>query len=158
MHEFRSCFHAECLGFIRVAIAEAFRTTAHEIAAVLKEVCTEGHADLAQIWSALEPIERQQFQELLAPPPITRDDRQAYQGGVRLSISGCGSGYSKQFGRCDRRRKTHSSRGCGSCRRGRICPFSVAYEFSWDSMKRHNFAGNCIILHISKLMKAHKNS
>jgi hypothetical protein len=39
--------HAECLEFIRVAIAEAFRTTAHEIAAVLKEVCTEGHADLS---------------------------------------------------------------------------------------------------------------
>ncbi len=49
--------HAECLEFIRVAIAEAFRTTAHEIAAVLKEVCTEGHADRAQIWSALEPLQ-----------------------------------------------------------------------------------------------------
>ena len=70
--------HAECLEFIRVAIAEAFRTTAHEIAAVLKEVCTESHADRAQILSALEPIEGQHFQELLAPPPITRDDRQAY--------------------------------------------------------------------------------
>jgi len=41
--------HAECLEFIRVAIAEAFRTTAHEIAAVLKEVCTESHAERAQI-------------------------------------------------------------------------------------------------------------
>ena len=82
--------HAECLEFIRVAIAEAFRTTAHEIAAVLKEVCTESHADRAQIWSALEPIKRQQFQELLAPPPITRDDRQAYQGGDQLPVTGRG--------------------------------------------------------------------
>ncbi len=56
-----------------MAIAEADRTTAHEMAAVLKEVCTEGHADRAQIWSALELIERQQFQELLASPSITRD-------------------------------------------------------------------------------------
>jgi hypothetical protein len=80
--------HAECLEFIRVAIAEAFRTTAHEIAAVLKEVCTESHADRAQILSALEPIEGQHFQELLAPPPITRDDRQAYQGGDRLPVTG----------------------------------------------------------------------
>ena len=32
--------HAECLEFIRVAIAEASSTTAHEITAVLKEVCT----------------------------------------------------------------------------------------------------------------------
>ncbi|MEG4292927.1 hypothetical protein Q5692_30235 [Microcoleus sp. C2C3] len=76
--------HAECLEFIRVAIAEAFRTTAHEIAAVLKEVCTESHADRAQILSALELIEGQHFQELLAPPPITRDASQAYQGGDRL--------------------------------------------------------------------------
>ena len=34
--------HAECLEFIRVAIAEASSTTAHEITAVLKEVCTPG--------------------------------------------------------------------------------------------------------------------
>jgi hypothetical protein len=32
--------HAECLEFIRVVIAEASSTTAHEITAVLKEVCT----------------------------------------------------------------------------------------------------------------------
>ena len=80
--------HAECLEFIRVAIAEAFRTTAHEIAAVLKEVCTESHADRAQILSALELIEGQHFQELLAPPPITRDASQAYQGGDRLPVTG----------------------------------------------------------------------
>jgi hypothetical protein len=54
----------------------------------LKEVCTEGHASSAQIWSALEPFERQQFQELLAPPPITRDASQAYQGGDRLPVTG----------------------------------------------------------------------
>jgi hypothetical protein len=54
----------------------------------LKEVCPEGHASSAQIWSALEPFERQQFQELLAPPPITRDASQAYQGGDRLPVTG----------------------------------------------------------------------
>ena len=80
--------HAECLEFIRVAIAEASSTTAHEITAVLKEVCTLGHADRAQILSALEPIEGQHFQELLAPPPITRDASQAYQGGDRLPVTG----------------------------------------------------------------------
>lgn len=74
--------HAECLEFIRVAIAEAFRTTAHEIAAVLKEVCTEGHASSAQIWSALEPIERQHFQELLDPPPLARDFAQKIREAI----------------------------------------------------------------------------
>ena len=59
--------HAECLQFIRVAIAEASSTTAHEITAVLKEVCTEGHADRAAIWSDLTDTEKQQFQELLLP-------------------------------------------------------------------------------------------
>jgi hypothetical protein len=80
--------HAECLDFIRVAIAEASSTTAHEITAVLKEVCTEGHADRAAIWSDFTETEQQQFQELLAPPVIARDDRQAYQGGDRLPVTG----------------------------------------------------------------------
>ena len=68
--------HAECLHFVRSAKAYADRTTAHQIAAVLKEVCQNGYADRTQIWADLTPIERQQFQSLLAPPPITRDDRQ----------------------------------------------------------------------------------
>jgi hypothetical protein len=49
--------HAECLEFIRVAIAEASSTTAHEITAVLKEVCTLGHADLSAIWRDLTATE-----------------------------------------------------------------------------------------------------
>jgi hypothetical protein len=80
--------HAECLEFIRVAIAEASSTTAHEITAVLKEVCTEGHADLSAIWSDFTETEQQQFQELLAPPVIARDASQAYQGGDRLPVIG----------------------------------------------------------------------
>ena len=58
---------------MRSAIAEADRTTAHQIAAVLKEVCQNGYAERTKIWSELSPMEQQQFQSLLAPPPIVRD-------------------------------------------------------------------------------------
>jgi len=90
VHEFRSCLHAECLEFIRVAIAEAFRTTAHEITAVLKEVCTEGHADRTQIWADLTPIERQQFQSLLVRPPLACEAGQKNQRGDQLPLAHCG--------------------------------------------------------------------
>lgn len=65
--------HAECLGFIRTAIASNDRQTALDIKNVLADVCQRGHADRSQIWAELTPIERQQFQELLAPPPLARD-------------------------------------------------------------------------------------
>lgn len=65
--------HLECLESIRSAIAENDREFAGQRAAILKEVCQNGHAERAEIWSELTPIERQQFQELLAPPPIARD-------------------------------------------------------------------------------------
>ena len=82
--------HAECLEFIRVAIAEAFRTTAHEITAVLKEVCTEGHADLSAIWSDFTETQQQQFQELLAPPVIARDASLQNPRGARLQLTRSG--------------------------------------------------------------------
>ena len=65
--------HAECLGFIRSAIATADRQTAQHVARILKEVCENGHADRTQIWAELTPIEQQQFQSFLAPPPIARE-------------------------------------------------------------------------------------
>ena len=64
--------HAECVEFIRSAIAEADRTTARHIAAVVTEVCENGHADRAAIWQALTPSEQNQYRELLAPPPIVQ--------------------------------------------------------------------------------------
>ena len=82
--------HAECLEFIRVAIAEASSTTAHEITAVLKEVCTEGQADRATIWRDLTATERQQFQTLLAPPVIAREAGQKNPRGDRLQLAHCG--------------------------------------------------------------------
>jgi len=82
--------HAECLEFIRVAIAEADCTTAHEITAVLKEVCTLGHADLSAIWRDLTATERQQFQTLLAPSVIARDASPQNPRGARLQLTRSG--------------------------------------------------------------------
>jgi hypothetical protein len=65
--------HNECLEFVRIAIASNARQTAHEVAAVLKEVCQNGYADRAAIWRDLSETEQRQFKELLAPPPITRE-------------------------------------------------------------------------------------
>ncbi|MEG3972056.1 hypothetical protein QUA00_31215 [Microcoleus sp. T2B6] len=64
--------HAECLGFIRAAIASNDHTTAHHIAAVVKKVCESGHADRTQIWRDLTESEQTQYRELLAPPPIVQ--------------------------------------------------------------------------------------
>ena len=49
------------------------REFAGQIAVVLKDVCQRGYADQATILSDLTSLERQQFQELLAPPLIARD-------------------------------------------------------------------------------------
>lgn len=57
--------HAECLEFIRQAIACADRETAHQVAGILKEVCREGHADRAQLWADLTPDEQAAFTGLL---------------------------------------------------------------------------------------------
>jgi hypothetical protein len=61
--------HAECLDFIRAAIASNDQQTAQDIKNVLAEVCDSGYADRVAIWAELTPIEQQQFQILLAPPP-----------------------------------------------------------------------------------------
>jgi len=47
--------HAECLEFIRAAIASNDRTTAKQIAAVFKDCCQRGYADQAAIWNELTP-------------------------------------------------------------------------------------------------------
>ena len=65
--------YVECLEFIRAAIVEADRQTAQDIKNVLAEVCNSGYADRAAIWAELTPIEQQQFQSLLAPPPLARE-------------------------------------------------------------------------------------
>jgi hypothetical protein len=65
--------HDECLEFIRVALASNDREVAQDVAAILKEVCQNGHADRAAIWSDLTETEQQQFQELLGPPPLARE-------------------------------------------------------------------------------------
>jgi len=65
--------HNECLEFIRLAIAEADRQTAHHVAKILKDVCDPGYADRAAIWADLTLIEQQQFQELLGPSPLARE-------------------------------------------------------------------------------------
>ncbi|MBE9122592.1 hypothetical protein IQ269_17745 [Tychonema sp. LEGE 07199] len=65
--------HAECLGFIRYAIATADRQTARDIAAIVKEVYENGHADRAAIWRDLLQAEQNQFRELLGPPPLACD-------------------------------------------------------------------------------------
>ena len=70
--QFDRATHAECLQFVRSAIASADREYAHDIAAVLKDCYQRGHADRAKIWADLTQTEQQQFQELLAPPPIVR--------------------------------------------------------------------------------------
>ncbi|MEG4589360.1 DUF3854 domain-containing protein [Microcoleus sp. MOSTC5] len=65
--------HAECLEFFRLAIASNDRQTALDIKNVLAEVCKNGYADRAAIWSDLTETQQQQFQTLLEPPPIARE-------------------------------------------------------------------------------------
>lgn len=59
--------HIECLGFIRAAIAENDRQTAHHVAVILKDCYQNGYLDRTAIWAALTLIEQQQFQALLVP-------------------------------------------------------------------------------------------
>ena len=80
----------ECLEFIRAAIVSNDRTTALDIKNVLAEVCQNGHADRATIWADLIPIEQQQFQELLGPPPLAREAGPENPRGSRLPIPGSG--------------------------------------------------------------------
>jgi len=82
--------HVECLEFIRAAIVEADRQTAQDIKNVLAEVCNSGYADRAAIWAELTPIEQQQFQSLLAPPPLAREAGQENLRGSRLPVPRCG--------------------------------------------------------------------
>ena len=62
--------HLECLEFIRAGISEADREFAQQIAAILKDCYQRGYVDRAEIWAALSDAQKQQFQRLLAPPPI----------------------------------------------------------------------------------------
>lgn len=62
--------HAECLEFVRAAIASNDRQTALDIKNVLADVCQNGYADRAAIWADLTDTEQQNFKELLALPPI----------------------------------------------------------------------------------------
>lgn len=59
--------HAECLGFVRSAIASADRQTAQDVAGILKDCYQNGYVDRAAIWADLSQTEQQQFQELLVP-------------------------------------------------------------------------------------------
>ena len=86
--------HDECLEFIRVALASKDREVAQDVAAILKEVCQNDHADRAAIWADLTPIEQQQFQELLGPPPLAREAGPENSRGDRLPVIGCSWRYS----------------------------------------------------------------
>jgi hypothetical protein len=57
--------HAECVEFIRAAIASNDPQTALDVASVVKEVYESGHANRAAIWADLEPQEQACFRELL---------------------------------------------------------------------------------------------
>ncbi|MBE9123246.1 hypothetical protein IQ269_21215 [Tychonema sp. LEGE 07199] len=85
--------HAECVEFIRSAIAEADRTTARHIAAVVTEVCENGHADRAAIWQALTPspanrISRTTRTAANCPEFCPTDSR-----GYWLAVSGSSGGH-----------------------------------------------------------------
>ncbi len=84
--------HLECVDFIRAAIVEADRQTAQDIKNVLAEVCNSGYADRAAIWADLTPIEQQQFQELLDPPPLAREAGPENFRGDRLQLARCSTG------------------------------------------------------------------
>lgn len=73
------------MGLIRSAIATADRTTARQIAAVIKEVCENGYADRAAIWNDLTPSEQTEYRSLLAPPPIAPQIQ--FTPGDRVKVS-----------------------------------------------------------------------
>ena len=114
--------HLECLEFIRAAMDEADREFAQQIAAILKDVCQRGYADRVAIWSELTDIERQQFQELLGPPPLVREAGPENPRRDRLPVPRCGLRHRERVERGDRRWKVYSSRCFGGCWRNRIYP------------------------------------
>jgi hypothetical protein len=57
---------------------------------VLTDNYQRGHIDRAAIWADLTPIEQQQFQELLGPPPLAREAGPENSRGSRLPIPGSG--------------------------------------------------------------------
>jgi|GEM_PF-1527550 len=115
--------HLDCLELIRSAIASADQQTAHHIAAALKDCYQRGYIDRAAIWRDLTPIEQQQFQELLGPPPLAREAGPENLRGDRLQLARCGLRHRERVERCDRRWPTYSSRCCGGCGRSAIPRF-----------------------------------
>ena len=86
--------HADCLQYLRSAIASNDRTTALDIKNVLAEVCENGHADRAEIWADLTDIEQQQFKTLLGPPPLARDFAQRIGEAIGWNSPGVALGIS----------------------------------------------------------------
>ena len=84
--------HAECLEFIRAAIASNDRQTALDIKNVLADVCQRGYVDRAAIWAALSETEQQQFQELLGPSPLARDFAKRIREAIGWSSPGVALG------------------------------------------------------------------
>ena len=64
--------HAECLQFIRAAIAQNDPQTARDVVSALADCCQRGHADRAAIWADLSPDEQEQFRALVATSPAAR--------------------------------------------------------------------------------------
>jgi len=58
--------HAECLEFIRAALADGDAEFAQQVAAIVREVCVNGHASREAIWCDLSPDEQERFRSLLA--------------------------------------------------------------------------------------------
>ena len=106
---------------MRSAIAEADRTTAHQIAAVLKEVCQNGYTDRVAIWADLTYSERQQFQTLLAPPLIAREFAQRIEEAIGYNYPRRSRGHRERFERCARRGSAYFGGCCVDNRRGRKC-------------------------------------
>ena len=73
--QFDRATHNECLGFVRSAIATAYRQTARDIAAVLRDCYQNGYLDRDNLWADLSQAEQNQFRELLGPPPLARCPR-----------------------------------------------------------------------------------
>ena len=59
--------HAECLEFVRSAIAQADRQTAQDVAGILKDCYQRGYVDRTGIWADLSLSEQAQYKELLGP-------------------------------------------------------------------------------------------
>ncbi|MEG3929167.1 hypothetical protein [Microcoleus sp. T3_D1] len=68
--------HADCLQFIRVALASNDREVAQHVAAILKDCYQRGYVDRVAIWDDLTRTEQQNFKELLALPPTAQPEPQ----------------------------------------------------------------------------------